>query len=72
MNWKRRLVKVLGSFVTGYGAGLGLDIPLIAILDPTALTVTNVMMYPVIAGLIVALPQLGKVLNEYGSFRPNS
>lgn len=67
MNWKRRLVKVLGSFVTGYSGGLGVTIPLIAILDPTAITATNVVFYPTIAGLVVALPQLGKVLNEYGT-----
>lgn len=72
MNWKRRLVKVLGSFVTGYSGGLGVEIPLIAILDPTAMTVGNLVFYPCIAGLIVALPQLGKVLNEYADLGKTS
>lgn len=63
MNWKRRLLKVLGSFVTGYGAGLS------AIFTDSAFKQESIDIgflfgIPLIAGLIVALPQLGKVINE--------
>ena len=71
MNWKKRLVKVIGCFIIGYSGGLGVELPLIAILDPSFLTIGNILLYPGIAGLIVALPQLGKILNEYADFKDN-
>jgi len=67
VNWKKRLAKVLGSYIIGYSGGLGLAIPLIATLDPSRLTLETILIYPSIAGLIVALPQLGKVFNEYSA-----
>ena len=61
-----------GSFVTGYSGGLAVTISLTTVPDLTVMTVGNLILYPTIAGLIVALPQLGKVLNEYGDLGKNS
>lgn len=71
MNWKRRFSKVLGSWITGYGAGLGTVFTLSSY-NQWELDLFNLFVIPSIAGLIVALPQLGKVFNEYGNSRSNT
>jgi len=65
MNWKKRGIKVLGTFVTGYSAGLGMLFPLNSV-GAWQIDLSSIMLYPLLSGMIVALPSLGKVLIEYG------
>jgi peptidoglycan biosynthesis protein MviN/MurJ (putative lipid II flippase) len=69
MNWKKRGAKILGSYVTGYTGGLALIFPLTAI-NEWHLELLSFLAYPAIAGLLVAGPQLGKTLIEYGAMEP--
>jgi len=66
MNVAKRLAKVLGSFVTGYSGGLALTIPIFSDFQAGNFEWFNIFVYPMMSGLIVSLPQLGKVLNEIG------
>ncbi len=63
VNWKRRGAKVLGAFFTGYSGGLA------AVLPAPALGVQVefglIFLLPVLAGLVVSIPQVGKIFNEY-------
>ena len=73
MNWFRRLSKVLGSWITGYGGGLATVFTLSAHnQNHWEFTFVNLFIIPAIAGLIVALPQLGKVFTEYGNMESDS
>ena len=64
MDWRKRSAKVLGSFVTGYSGGLGTLLAL-GVID-SQITFHLLFTVPSITGLITALPQLGKILNEIG------
>ena len=66
MNWKRRFSKVLGSWITGYSGGLA-SIFTISAYQSWEINFETLFLIPLISGLIVALPQLGKVFNEYGN-----
>ena len=55
---------MLGSYVTGYSGGLGTLLAL-GVID-TQLTLNILFTIPSITGLITALPQLGKILQEAG------
>ena len=66
MNWKKRGAKILGVFVLGYSSGMSVTVPIFAIYSQSdALDLIGMFGWPVIAGLITSLPQLGKVLSEY-------
>jgi len=65
MNWKKRFAKIMGSYITGYSGGLALLFPLTALND-WRLDWLSFVTYPAIAGILVAGPQLGKTLIEYG------
>lgn len=71
MNWKRRFSKVLGSWITGYGGGIA-SIFTISAYQSWDINFVTLFLIPAISGLIVALPQLGKVFNEYGNMGKNS
>jgi len=59
-------MKVLGSWITGYSGGLSAVFTLSA-WNQWQIDFMNLFVIPAIAGLIVALPQLGKIVNEYGN-----
>ena len=64
MNWTKRMAKVLGVWTTGFGGGLG-SIFTISAYKSWELDFMTLFIIPSISGLIVCLPQLGKVLSEY-------
>ena len=66
MDHAKRLARVLGSWITGYGGGLGTIVTLGSTTE-VHLNLIHLFTVPAIAGLIVALPQLGKVVNEFGT-----
>jgi len=66
MNLKRRFAKVLGSWITGFGGGLSSVFTLSA-WNQWQIDFSTLFIIPAIAGLIVALPQLGKVVTEFGN-----
>lgn len=66
MNWKKRGAYVLGSYITGYGGGMGTSFGLTSY-NQNSLDFVSVFVLPAIAGLIVAIPQLGKIITEYGT-----
>ena len=65
MNWRRRGAKVLGSYLAGYGGGIGVEGLHHGMGDLSIL-----FTIPAIAGLIVALPQMGKMFNEFSKMDP--
>ena len=72
MNWKRRFSKVLGSFFTGYGGGFTAVLPGNHILAPDDIQWFWIFVLPMLSGLAVTWPQLGKVFTEYGNFRKDT
>ena len=69
MNWRKRGAYILGSFITGYSGGFGV----VFAIDQTDLWDLSIksFMVPIVAGIIVALPQLGKVITEYSNTEDN-
>jgi len=67
MNWKRRFSKVLGAFFTGYGGGFAVMLPANGTLSPENIQWFWIFVLPILAGLVVTWPQLGKVFSEYGN-----
>lgn len=68
MKWAKRLAKVLGGWITGFSGGLG-SIFTISAYKSWELDFMTLFVIPSISGLIVSLPQLGKILNEYAEAR---
>ena len=66
MNWTKRGAKVLGSFITGYSGGISVTVPICASMEGLAIGMTAMLSYPIISGVVASLPQLGKILNEFG------
>ena len=64
MNWKQRGAKVLGSYVMGYSGGMG-TLMTLGVFE-TQVTFHLLFTIPTVTGLITALPQLGKILQEFG------
>jgi hypothetical protein len=64
MNWKQRGAKITASFVTGYSGGLG-TLMALGVVD-AYVTFTILFTIPCVTGLVTALPQLGKILQEIG------
>ena len=70
MNWKKRGAKILGVFVLGYSSGISVTVPIFAIFSQAdGLDLAAMLGWPIIAGLVTSLPQLGKTLSEYGDSR---
>jgi len=65
MNWTKRGAKLLATYITGYSGGMGTLLAL-GVMD-SHVTFHLLFTIPNITGLITALPQLGKILNEYGT-----
>ena len=65
MNWSKRGAKILATWITGYSGGLGTLMTLGTI--DSQVTFTILFTIPAITGLIVALPQLAKVVSEFGN-----
>lgn len=63
--WRKRGAKVLAVFITGYGAGMSATLGYAASIND--LTLWNLLLWPVLSGMMTSLPQLGKVFAEYGN-----
>ena len=61
------MAKIFSVFITGYGAGFGVVIPADYIHSPSSVDWAHLFILPIIAGLIVTFPQLGKMLGEYSN-----
>ncbi len=70
VNWKRRGAKVLGSFFTGYGGGLAAVLPAPAL--GVQLEFGLIFLLPALSGLVVSIPQIGKIFNEYSRMDSDS
>jgi len=66
MLWRYRLAKVLASWLTGYSGGLG-AIFTISAYESWKIDFITFFVIPGIAGWIVALPQLAKIVNEWAN-----
>jgi len=71
LKWKKRGAKILGSFATGYSAGLSAMIPANLVFAPERIDWLIIFTIPILSGLVGAWAQFGKVLNEYGNTRSN-
>ena len=70
MQWKKRGAKILGVFVLGYSSGISVTVPIFAAQSGlSGLDLPGMLGWPIVAGLVTSLPQLGKVLSEYGDSR---
>ena len=66
MNWRYRLAKVLVSWLTGYSGGFSAIFTLSAY-EKWEFDFTTLFLIPAISGLVVGLPQLAKVINEWAN-----
>ena len=58
-KWKKRVAKIIGTWILGFSGGLvGLSI-----LQPE---IVIFILDAMLIGLVITLPQLGKMLIEYG------
>lgn len=66
MLWRYRLAKVFSVWITGYSGGFG-GIFAIYSTSNSEIDYIKLGVYPIFSGLIVALPQLSKLVNEWGN-----
>ena len=59
------MYKMVGSFITGYSGGL--TVAYGTMMTMADFSLYNLFLYPTLGGLIVVLPQVGKVFNELGN-----
>lgn len=64
MTWKQKGAKLLSVFFTGYGGGFGVSIPANYVYAPESVNWFAVFMLPLVAGLLMLWPQLGKMFGE--------
>ena len=64
MTWKQHGAKLLSVFFTAYGGGLGVSVPANYLYSPDEINWLTVFALPVIAGLIMIFPQIGKMFGE--------
>lgn len=64
MNWKQRSAKLLSVFITGYGGGFSAVLPTHYLLMPGTIDLVVLFIIPLISGLAMTWPQLGKMLGE--------
>ena len=67
VQWAKRGFKLLGAFFTGYSGGFSVMVPANLTFAPGELNWFNIITLPILAGLVVTFPQLGKTFNELGS-----
>jgi hypothetical protein len=68
INWKKRGAKILASFILGYSSGMVVIIPVHVISTEILIFgLIEMFIWPILSGLVVAFPQMGKILNEYGN-----
>ena len=66
VNWQKRGAKILGSFFTGYGGGFSAMLTGQSVVHPNEINFVALFFLPLLSGLVVTFPQLGKVFNELG------
>lgn len=64
MNWKQRGAKLLSVFFIGYGGGFGVSLPANYVYAAEEVNWIAVFTLPLIAGLVVIFPQIGKMFGE--------
>lgn len=64
LTWKQRIFKLLSVFFTGYGGGFGVSLPANYIHAPDQINWITVFALPIIAGLLMMWPQIGKMFGE--------
>ena len=64
MIWKKQVAKLLSVFFTGYGGGFAVIIPANWLYSPELINWYIVFALPVISGLIMLWPQVGKMFGE--------
>ncbi len=72
INWAKRGYKIIGTFFTGYGGGFATMIPANLAFAPGELNWFNIISLPIVSGLVVTFPQIGKIFNELGSMDERS
>ncbi len=64
LTWRQRISKLLSVFFTGYGGGFGVALPANYIYSPDQVNWITVFTLPIIAGLLMTWPQIGKMFGE--------
>jgi len=64
LTWRQRVSKLLSVFFTGYGGGFGVSLPANYIYSPDQVNWVTVFTLPIIAGLLMIWPQIGKMFGE--------
>lgn len=64
ISWKAHGFLILSKFFYGYGAGFPVVIGVTASIDPAAITLYNLVIYPCLSGLVTVFPQLSKTFLE--------
>jgi len=64
LTWKQRGAKLLSVFFTGYGGGFAVIIPANYLYSPDIINWLAVFTLPLISGLIMLWPQIGKMFGE--------
>ena len=64
LTWRQRISKLLSVFFTGYGGGFGVSLPANYIYSPDQVNWITVFTLPIIAGLLMTWPQIGKMFGE--------
>jgi len=64
LTWRQRVSKLLSVFFTGYGGGFGVSLPANYIYSPDQVNWITVFALPIIAGLLMTWPQIGKMFGE--------
>lgn len=69
MDWRKRGARIGASFVTGYSGGLSVTVPIYLSIEQLTGSLSGILAWPLMAGFVASLPQLGKVLEEYSGMK---
>lgn len=64
ISWTSEGYKIISKFFVGYGAGFSAVMGVTASIDPTQITLFNMLIYPSISGFVTIFPQLAKTFGE--------
>jgi len=64
LTWSQRGAKLLSVFFIGYGGGFGVSVPANYIYSSEEINWIAVFTLPIISGLLMTWPQIGKMFGE--------
>ncbi len=67
ITWNQRIAKLFSVFFTGYGGGFAVSVPTHYLITEQMINWMLVFTLPLISGLMMTWPQIGKMFGDYSN-----